>query len=394
MTDIAPERDLDGGRLFRAWSGVSVTFFAFGIGIGLWFVHIAVVAESLALDPAPLGFALLNIGLGALIAPPIAAVIVGRLGSRRSCAIFALGTMVVMLGPILAPNFPLLYAATLLTGVVMGALNVAVNTQASEIEKRYGRPIMSTFHGFFSLGGLTAAGLGGALFSLGLSDGRGAVAIVAALVAALIWAARGYLPDTVAPNASAKGPGLTLPTAAVLGFAVLGFLSTTVEGSVGDWSALFLTTVKLTTYAEATLGYAMFAAAMTLCRFAGSAVVKRLGDRRVVLFGGLLVAAGMAVVVLAPQPLVSSFGFLVIGIGAANIAPVLISAGSRAPGVTPAMGVAAVTTALAAGLLLGPAIIGLLAQALGLATALSMVGAMGLVIFALALRPWPADPAP
>src|SRR5688572_20328951 len=188
---------------------------------------------------------------------------------------------------------------------------------------------------------------------------------------------------------------MTFPGGALVGLAILGLICTAVEGSVGDWSGLYLTEVKLSDPAFAASGYAMFALAMTLSRFAGGPVVERLGDQRVLLYGGLLIAAGMAVVVLAPVPLLSALGYLLVGIGAANASPVLISVASRTPGVAPETAVALVATSISTGLLVGPPIIGFIAQATGLSTAMAIVGSFGLIVTAIAaFRTWGPPPAP
>jgi MFS family permease len=133
---------------------------------------------------------------------------------------------------------------------------------------------------------------------------------------------------------------------------------------------------------------------MTLSRFAGGPVVERLGDKRVLLVGGVLMAAGMALVVVAPDALLSASGYLLVGIGAANASPVLISAAARTPGVSPATAVALIATAISTGLLAGPPIIGFVAQGLGLTVAMGVVGAMGLVVaIGAAFRSW-APPQP
>jgi predicted MFS family arabinose efflux permease len=383
-------------RITQARMAVSATFFVFGSEVGLWFVHIPMIAGRHALEPGMLGLALLMVGLGTVFAPSIAAPIVRRLGSRLTCQIAAFVCSAWLLLPLFAPNVPLLFVATLSFGIVAGMLNVAINTQGAEVEKAHGRPTLSSFHGFFSLGGLCAAAVWGPMFSLGLGDGRGAAIITVILLLTLAWAVRGFVEDQ--PRDKTGRPasrGISFPGGALLGLAILGLVCTAVEGSVGDWSGLYLTLVKLSDPAFAASGYAMFALAMTLSRFAGGRVVERLGDRRVLLYGGLLIAAGMAVVVLAPVPLVSALGYLFVGIGAANASPVLISVASRTPGVAPEIAVALVATSISTGLLVGPPIIGFIAQATDLGVAMAVVGSFGLVVAVIAaLRTWGPPPAP
>jgi MFS family permease len=397
MSGPAPQsHDPTSARIKQARIAVSATFFVFGFEVGLWFVHIPLIASRHALEPGMLGLALLMVGLGTVFAPALAAPIVRRLGSRLTCQIAAFVCTAWLLLPLFAPNVPLLFVATLSFGIVAGMLNVAINTQGAEVEKARGRPTLSSFHGFFSLGGLCAAAVWGPMFSLGLGDGRGAAIIIVILLLTLVWALRGLLQDE--PRGETQGPagrGISFPGGALLGLAILGLVCTAVEGSVGDWSGLYLTLVKLSDPAFAASGYAMFTLAMTLSRFVGGPIVERLGDRRVLLYGGLLIAAGMTVVVLAPVPLLSALGYLLVGIGAANASPVLISVASRTPGVAPETAVALVATSISTGLLVGPPIIGFIAQATDLSTAMAIVGSFGLVVAAIAaFRTWGPPPAP
>jgi MFS family permease len=379
----------DRARLRAARFGVSFTFLAFGLTLGMWFVHIPLVTARLALEPAVLGLALLLIGLSALLSPPLAGIIITRIGSRLACQILTVCLVLWILVPIFAPHIVVLFIGTAVAGIWGGALNVAMNTQASEVEKAYGRPIMSSFHGFFSLGGLAAASVAGVLFAAGWGDGRAALVAAVILAGGAIVAGRFYLTDKERPKATPRGPLFVVPARELFVVALICLLCNVVEGSVGDWSALYLAQERLASSATATTGYAMFALAMTVSRFAGGPVVARLGDRAVVTWGGVLVVVGMAIVLVAPWTTVSAAGFLIVGIGAANVSPVMISVGSRTPGIAPAIGVGMVSSALAAGLLLGPPIIGFLAQGLGLTLALTVIGAFGLVIaFGPYLRPW------
>ena len=383
---------MDGLRSARV--AVSYIFFACGMIFGMWFVHIPVVTARLALEPAVLGLALLMVGLGAQAAPPVAALLVQRFGSRLTTRVLAILFCLWMQIAILAPHVIVLFVATVTGGVLAGTLNVAMNTQGAEVEAARGKPTMSSFHGFFSLGGLCSAGLGGLFYTWGLGDGRGALAVGIALAFGSFWFGASLLPDRprvpTAPNS--PGPGFALPGTALLTLCLIGMLCTLVEGSVGDWSALYLIRDKLTTPAIATTGYLMFSLAMTVSRFAGDGVVSRMGARNLIVFGGVLIILGMAIVLVAPWPVVSATGFLVIGLGAANVSPLLIGAASRTPGVPPAVGVATVSTAITAGLLLGPPIVGFVAQASGLTFALGVVGACGIVIgTAAALRKWPSE---
>ncbi|SDB47877.1 MFS transporter [Bauldia litoralis] len=376
----------------RARYAASTVFLIFGSIVGFWFVHIPVVAGRLGLEPAVLGLALLCLGVGSLAFQPVAGLIVGRVGSKRATVVFAVAFLIAFPVVVNVPNVPLLFVALIATGMVGGALNVSVNTQASRIETARARPSMSVFHGFFSSGVLLASVAGGTMINHGWDDGSGVVAAGAILIPIALIAGRWLLADeTAGPAGTKKGPRFTLPPPALLGLVLLAFLSNTIEFTVNDWSALFLTTEKGMSAGDAASGLGLFALAMAVSRFAGGKAVERLGARRVVVAGGLTAALGMVVVLSASWPLLSASGFLLIGIGAANLAPLFMSQASHMPGVEPAVGVAATATGLTAGFLLAPPIIGFIAQAFTLPLALGLTVVAGLFITAGALRRTWAD---
>ena len=369
-------------RIVRARIAVSCGFFVFGLGFAIWAVHIPVIAERLSLDPAILGLALLNVGLGGIISQPLTGGLVARTGSRPAATVLLLVFLATFVAPIVAWSTPVFFVATFILGVTAGAANVAVNTQASEIERARGRPTMSSFHGFFSLGALAGASIGGGIIAFGWQDGGGAGAVAAVLFAIAAIAAPSFLPTMPAPTkASVEGrKRFALPSAAILGLTVLTFFANTVEGAVNDWSTLYLSSVRGLTVAAAASGIVIFSSAMAICRLAGGPVVVMLGEKRIVLFGGVLITLGMAVVVLSPWAIVSPLGFALVAIGAANTIPVMMGAAARAPGVAPSTGVAATATGALLGFLIGPPIIGFIAHAMGLSVALGFVSLAGIVI--------------
>ena len=383
----------DANTLRRARIAISASFFNWGLGFAIWVIHIPAIVARLAVDPAVLGLALLNVGLGALISQPISPWIVARFGSRTTLGLSMPVFMAASLLPVTAWNTPVLFLGTLLLGLAVGVNNVAINTQGAEVEKRRGQPTMSSFHGFFSLGELAGAAVGGGIYALGLQDGRGAAIFALAMIVTSLVSARYYLANatTAAKQTQAKSKrGFELPGLAILGLVVLTFFSNTVEGAVNDWSTLYLVTVRGLDATLATSGFAAFALAMALCRLGGGPVVARLGDKNVLVYGGLLMAVGMGVVVISPWAILSPAGFALVAVGAANTIPVMMSVASRSPGVEPSIGIAAIATGALSGFLIGPPIIGFVAHALGLAAAMGLLSLVGVIILIGALlRRWP-----
>jgi MFS family permease len=378
------------GESARARLAMSAGFFVFGLAWAIWAVHIPAIVLRLQLDPVLLGLALLGVGLGGVISQPLTGMLIARIGSQPAARLFLPLAVVAVLLPIVAWNVGTLFVGTFLLGAIAGAANVAINTQASEIQTALGTPVMSSFHGFFSLGALAGALAGSGIIALGRQDGSGALAVLAILLVTSIFIGSFFLPTMAAirPEAKAKR-GFRPPPLAVLGLAALCFLANMIEGAVNDWSALYLATVRDLPMNVAASGFAVFSLAMAVFRLVGGPVVARLGERRIVVLGGLLVAAGIAVVVLSPWAALSPFGFGLVAIGAANSLPVMISAASRVSG-SASTGVAAAATGALLGFLIGPPAIGFVTHAYGLSVAIGLLMFVGIAIAGgAALFKWP-----
>jgi fucose permease len=285
--------------------------------------------------------------------------------------------------PALAPSVPFLFAAAFFFGASMGALDVAMNTQASELETARGKPTMSSFHGFFSIGGLAGALIGAGVIGIGWGNGEGAVAAAIVFFVVSLFAVRDLL-RTMPPDHA--GPRFALPSKAVIGIGLVAFLCFAIEGAVTDWSALYLSSVKGASPAMAATGFALYSLAMAFCRLVGDPVVAKLGRRTILTGGGALMALGLAFAIAAPWPLVGAIGFALVGVGAANVVPVAFSAGGQTPGVPPSVGVAAVVTLGYSGFLIAPPVLGFVAHAYGLSASLAVVLVMAVVIAIGALR--------
>ena len=370
VSTIEP-RSIEAGR----WA-ISTVFLLNGAGIGLWAAHVPTVQVRMGIDTGMLSLVLLTIAGGALMAMPLMGGLTGRFGTRRMVLLsgfaFALMTAVVM-G---VPNLPLLFVAAFVFGVSNGALDVAMNANASEVESARGLPTMSSFHGFFSLGGLFGASLGGVLVGQGLGHGEGALMVALATAVVLALTA----PRVLGFAAHASGSHFMLPRGAALGLGLLALLCFAVEGALVDWSALLLEERTGASPASAALGYSAFSIAMAACRFAGDRIILRVGAMRVMVIGGLAMFAGLALAVLSTNFVMSSCGFALVGLGAANVVPLLFGAAARIPGMHPGAGVAAVATLGYGGLLLAPPVLGWVAVHSSVMVALGALSLSGIVI--------------
>lgn len=367
-----------GGPLGRARLATATLFFANGCGLGSWLPHIPDVKLWHGLSDGVLGLALLAIAGGAVGALPVAGALTARCGSRPTSRAAALLFCAVLPLPLLVPSFPLLLAALVLLGIGIGALDVSMNAHAVLVEERYGRPIMSSFHGLFSLGGLVGAALAGGAMHAGLPPAPHLASAALVLGAAVLAAWPALLPTAPEP---AGGPLFVLPRGrlAVLGaVALIAFMA---EGAMGDWSAIYIRMDLGASPATAAWGFAAFSLTMALGRFSGDRLVARCGPAGLVVAGALTGALMLAAALLASHPAAALLGFAGMGLGLANVAPIVFSAAGRLPGLAPGIGIAAVSTAGYFGFLAGPPLIGLVAEASGLPVGLGLVAlAVGFMI--------------
>ena len=369
-------------RLGAATSATRLIFLVSGIGMASWAPMVPYAKARLGLDDADLGLVLLAFGGGSMLSMPLVGLLTHRYGNRK--VISVAGLLLCVAIPLLAivPNVMTLTVTLLYFGAMLGAVDVAMNAHAVEVERRDGRALMSGFHGLFSIGGLAGAAIMSALLSVGLPLWTGALAI-ALLLALIVLSQRSSLLSHV--DDMAERAVFRLPRGLVLLLGVLCFVSFLAEGSMLDWSAVLLRDFRGFSAASAGIGYACFSVAMAAGRLAGDRVVGRLGPVWAVRVGASTAAAGFLLAAMAPWPPVSLFGFVLIGLGASNTVPVMFSAAGRLPGNPPAISIATVTTLGYAGLLSGPALIGFLAHASNLPVALAVVAGM-LVLVAASAR--------
>jgi predicted MFS family arabinose efflux permease len=357
-------------------------FLICGTATSSWAPMVPFAKEGLGLDEGALGFILLALGGGSTVAMPLAGMAIHYWGSRRVVTCMALGTCAALPFLAVAPS-PFLLALTLFAfGAALGAMDVAMNAQAIAVQHAMARPIMSSFHALFSLGGIAGAALVSVFLRSGVGLATGTT-IIAIAMAVLVALEQRHL---VVDMGSAEGTTFTIvPRAAVLLLGGLCFMSFLGEGAVLDWSAVFLREQRHVDVSLAGVGYAAFSVAMTICRFTGDAATHRFGSRQVLRIGGVLSCAGFLAVALLPWTFAALAGLVVVGIGAANIVPVLFSGAGRVPGVPPGIALATVTTIGYMGLLVGPALIGFVADATSLPVAFVLVAAMfGVVAIAAA----------
>ena len=351
---------------------VSVIFFINGFGFASWVPHIPTVQARLGLGPSRLGLALLGVAVGALASMPLSGAMVARWSSRAVTLGASLLFCALVALPVRAPDFPLLVAALVGLGAASGTMDVAMNAHAVAVEKRMGRPVMSSFHALYSLGGL--AGSGGSILwlSQGLTPPVHMVGVAVLCLVSVLGAARFLLPSVPEEAAGGAGHSFALPRGALLTLGLLTFMVLMVEGAMADWSAVYLRQSLGAEAGVAGAGYAVFSLAMATGRLTGDRLTQGLGPTTLLRVGASLAAGGLGGALLLHHPVAALVGFGCVGLGLSNLIPVLFSAAGRMPGLSPGVGIAAVSTTGYGGFLVGPPLVGFLAEQTGLPLALGM----------------------
>ena len=357
-------------------------FFAAGFCMAAWAPLIPFAKARLGASDAEFGLLLLCLGIGSVIAMPITGYVSARRGARGMILAGGAGLVVLLPLLMLPATGPGLGLVLFCFGAALGTIDVAMNVHAAEVERQSARPMMSGFHAMWSVGGIAGAGAMTLLLSLG-SAPLMAAALGAGLAAlALVLAAPGLL----RARAGTTPPAFVLPRGIVLLIAALAAIVFLIEGAILDWGALLTLERALLAKEQAGIGFLIFSVAMTAGRLAGDRMVARVGPQLVLFLGGLVVLAGMGLIVAGPGLVLSMTGFALVGLGAANLVPVLFSAAGRQTLMPPALAIAAVTTTGYAGILLGPALIGFAAQLSSLGVAFGAVGLMMLAVVLSARR--------
>ncbi|MBK5552648.1 MFS transporter [Pseudomonas sp. TH03] len=358
------------------------TFLMSGLCMGAWAPLVPYARSRAGVDDGALGLLLLCLGLGSLVMMPLAGILNARKGCRFTMHV---GIALVLLTlPLLATthSFAGLMFALTVFGAGCGSVDVTMNVQGVMVERATGRSLMSGFHGLFSLGAIVSAAGITALLWLGASPLLASSGVIAVLVAFVLT----YGQQMLGRSGDEGSPIFVRPTRKVLLLGVLCLFAFLAEGAILDWSAVFLADVRGVQHSIAGLGYASFAVMMALGRLSGDRILLKLGARRVLIGGGLIVIAGFVMVVFANDWLLNLVGFAVIGTGLANIAPVYLSLAGAQKTMPGELAIAAATSLGYLGILMGPAAIGLVAQATNLSSALLAVAALMIAIIFSATR--------
>jgi hypothetical protein len=356
----------------RAKLATRLAFVAAGFGVACWAPLVPFAKARCHLSDATMGLVLLLLGAGSMVAMPLAA----NLSARFSCKpiVFAAGIGLAVILPLLSiVSSPIALGMALFAfGVFLGSLDVAMNLHAVDVEHASEKPLMSGFHALFSVGGFLGSGFITALLSRGVAPSSSTILSSIILVLLTLVA----FPRMLSNQESTQQPLFAIPRGVVLVIAIFAAILFLVEGALLDWSALLLVGEHLVSAAHGGLGYMFFSIAMTFSRFTGDGIVARFGNRIVLTLGGVIAVLGLCGLLLAPVVWIGLVGFVLVGLGAGNIVPILFRLAGTQHTMPKGLAVAALTTAGYGGMLAGPAVIGFMSKGIGLHNAFWFLAAL------------------
>jgi hypothetical protein len=363
---------------------IAAIFAVDGAVVGTWAARVPALKDHAGVSTTTLGLALAGLAAGALVAMPVSGWRTAREGSRRTTLAWVAAIVIALPVPALATSAVGLILGAMALGAANGGIDVAMNAHGVEVERRLGRPILSSLHAGFSLGCLVGAGTGALVAGAGV-DVRVHFAVMALVLAVAALAAAPHLLPSGA-DAAPPGGRLTLPPRGLWPLGAIAFCCLLAEGAAADWSAVYIDEPLGAGAGTAALGFTGFSVAMTVSRLLGDRLTLRLGAPAVVRGGALVATIGLAAALLIAKPAAGVAGFACLGAGVAVVVPSVFRAAGSGHGVAAATALAAVTTVGYSGFLVGPPVIGAIAGVTSLPAALTLVLAATLLVAALAPR--------
>lgn len=358
-----------------------VFFLLCGLAMSSWAPMVPFAKDRLQLNDSSLGLLLLFLATGSITTMPFTGWLVTRIGSAVVMMVSAIIMALALPALVLLDNFVGMAAALFVFGAGIGAIDVAMNTHGTVIENYTGKPIMSSLHGLFSVGGLIGPLVIGLFIKTGLKPVAGATTVCGCILLLALFQYASLLKkkDELVLNKPAqpnvkKSKKPAWLNAVVLFLGLMCFVTFLTEGALLDWSALLLRDFKGVDKALSGMGYAFFSVAMAVMRLWGDKIITRFSSKTVVAGGSLIAFVGYCCILFAGWLPVVLFGFVLIGVGAANIVPVFFSAAGNVKDVSGAVAISIMSTIGYTGMLAGPALIGLIAQRFSLPVTLFFTG--------------------
>jgi MFS family permease len=355
-------------------AAVAAFFFIVGLSFASWASRIPDIKLKLNLNDAALGGILFALPVGSMVCLPFAGWLVAKYGSKRIVTIATLCYPIALLAIGLANSVWTLVPVVFVFGFLGNLCNISINTQAVGVESLYGRSIMASFHGLWSLAGFCGAAIGTFMISRNMEPFWHFLVICIALIALVISSQRFALAkDATHPDQKL----FAKPDKMLLMLGLIAFSCMVCEGTMFDWSGVYFQKVVQAPKELTTLGYVAFMGTMAGGRFIGDRIVTRLGKQKVLQGSGIIIATGLLTAVAFPHVVTATIGFLLVGIGVSSVVPLVYSAAGKSKKLSPGVALTAVTSIGFLGFLLGPPIIGFIAQAFSLRWSFTLIAVLG-----------------
>lgn len=363
-------------QLLRSYRMATSTFFFIaGITFASWASRIPDIQAKLRLSEAGLGGILFALPAGLMTSLPISGFLVGKFGSKRLMLFGSICYPLTLLLLSVVPSVWLLVAGLFFFGLFANVINIAMNTQAVAVENLYGKSIMASFHGLWSVAGFAGAALG----TLFVSSNSSPVIHFAIILAFCLLLAAIAFSFTLSREygSEAKTKMFVKPDREIWLLGMIAFCCLLCEGAMADWSGVYFKKVVDAPAKYITVGYLAFTSTMALGRFTGDWLVTRLGVRRMLQLSGAFITLGLLLSVMVPTLAIAATGFLLVGFGVSSVIPIVYGAAGRSATMSPSTALATVSTIGFLGFLVGPPLIGFIAQATSLQASFIVIAILG-----------------
>ncbi|MGV0832069.1 MFS transporter [Empedobacter brevis] len=371
--------ELSSSQKNRIRLAVSLFFFSQGLAFSSWASRIPTIKSDLGISEGQLGTLLLLMPIGQLCTMALSGKLVAKFGSKNVLKIVVLIYPFILCCIGLAQNFYQLGAVLFLFGVVGNMCNISVNTQGVEVEKIYGKSIMSSFHGAWSIAGFTGALIGLLMMNLQVNTFYHFVIIYGLIV--LNWLInKNYLVNSSPALTKEKKSIFSKPDTVLVQLGIIGFLSMATEGAMFDWSGVYFQDIVKAPQNLVVVGYASFMVMMATGRFVGDYFISKFGKQRIMQMSGIFMFSGLMLSVFLPQFIVCTLAFMMVGLGVACNVPMVYSVAGKNKNVNPGVALAMVSSISFLGFLMGPPLIGYIAEVFDLRYSYALFACFGLIM--------------
>jgi MFS family permease len=362
---------------------IAVFFFIAGLSFASWASRIPDIKRHLALSDGKLGLILFAMPIGTMLSLPFTGWVINKLGSRRVLIASALfyPTTLLMIGLVQAPWQ--LALALFCFGTFGNYSNISVNTQAIAVEEMYGKTIMASFHGIWSLAGFSGAAFGTLFIALGLSPFFHFLIIFFLAASVAIYFSQYTIRDK---KGAAQTSFFTKPDRFILIYGLIAFGCMVCEGTMFDWSGVYFQKIVHAPVHLVTLGYLLFMGMMASGRFVSDKITQRIGIQKVLIASGISITSGLLIAVIFPYIITAGIGFMFVGLGVSSVVPLVYSAAGKSKTMSPGTALAAISSIGFIGFLMGPPLIGTIAEYSSLRWSFTIIALLGFSITILASR--------